>query len=71
MHERNPQMGRITGGSSEAFLRGPVNQWVDELSSLAVDRRVDTVIFWPDGEQAPQVRRFAEEIVPAVRAAVG
>jgi hypothetical protein len=30
---------------------------------------VETFVFWPDGDQLPQVRRFAEEVVPEVRRA--
>jgi alkanesulfonate monooxygenase SsuD/methylene tetrahydromethanopterin reductase-like flavin-dependent oxidoreductase (luciferase family) len=59
--------GVITDGSSEGFLRGPVEQWTDELTDLAVGSGMDTFILWPDGEQKTQLRRFAEEIVPAVR----
>jgi hypothetical protein len=28
-------------------------------------------LFWPKGEVEPQLRRFAEEVAPAVREAVG
>jgi alkanesulfonate monooxygenase SsuD/methylene tetrahydromethanopterin reductase-like flavin-dependent oxidoreductase (luciferase family) len=57
--------GSITDDTSEGFLRGPVDQWADELASLAVDHRADTVVFWGEGEG--QLRRFAEEVVPATR----
>ena len=60
--------GTITDGASEGFLRGPVNQWVDELSTLASDFRGQTFIFWGEGDD--QLRRFAEEVVPATRAAL-
>ncbi|HEU4540385.1 MAG TPA: LLM class flavin-dependent oxidoreductase [Jiangellaceae bacterium] len=59
--------GAITDGASEGFLRGPVNQWVDELSMLATEFRGQTFVFWGDGED--QLRRFAEEVVPATRKA--
>ncbi len=60
--------GTITDGTSEGFLRGPVNQWVDELSTLATDFRGQTFIFWGEGDD--QLRRFAEEVVPATRKAL-
>jgi alkanesulfonate monooxygenase SsuD/methylene tetrahydromethanopterin reductase-like flavin-dependent oxidoreductase (luciferase family) len=62
--------GTITEGASEGFLHGPVEQWVDELAGLTTDHRIDAFVFWPDGDAEPQVRRFAEEVAPGVRAAV-
>ncbi|MEV4532897.1 LLM class flavin-dependent oxidoreductase [Asanoa sp. NPDC049518] len=60
--------GRITDGAREGLLRGPVDQWVDELTDLAVGYGFDTFLFWGDGPD--QLPRFAEEVVPAVRAQV-
>lgn len=60
--------GEITDGPRSGLLRGPVDQWVDELTDLAVGPGFDTFVFWAD---APgQLPRFAEEVVPAVRAQV-
>ncbi|MEU5877780.1 LLM class flavin-dependent oxidoreductase [Spirillospora sp. NPDC047279] len=59
--------GTITGGASEGFLRGPAEQWVEELTDLTVGSGMDTYVLWPDGDQETQLRRFAEEVVPAVR----
>lgn len=56
--------GTITGGSSGGMLRGPVDQWVDELTDLVVGHGFDTFILWADG--ADQLARFAEEIAPSV-----
>lgn len=61
--------GTITDGASEGFLRGPVDQWVDQLSSLATDHRGQTFIFWGEGDD--QLRRFAEHVVPGTRKALG
>lgn len=61
--------GTITDGASESFLRGPVDQWVDQLSSLATDYRGQTFIFWGEGDD--QLRRFAEHVVPGTRKALG
>ena len=61
--------GQITaGGASDGMLRGPVTQWVDELTDLAVGYGFDTFVLWAEGED--QLPRFAEEIVPAVRTRV-
>lgn len=60
--------GRITDGAREGLLRGPVDQWVDELTDLAVGYGFDTFLF--SGQGPDQLPRFAEEVVPAVRAQV-
>lgn len=60
--------GTITDGPSEGFLRGPVDQWADELATLATEYRADTLLFWPSGgDEREQLRRFAEDVVPATR----
>ncbi|MFI6393952.1 LLM class flavin-dependent oxidoreductase [Nonomuraea sp. NPDC050547] len=59
--------GTITGGAAEGFLKGPVSQWVDELTDLAVGHGIDAFVFWPEGDQREQLTRFAEQVVPAVR----
>lgn len=61
--------GTITDGASEGYLRGPVSQWVDQLATLSAEFRGQTFIFWGEGDD--QLRRFAEEVVPATRAALG
>jgi alkanesulfonate monooxygenase SsuD/methylene tetrahydromethanopterin reductase-like flavin-dependent oxidoreductase (luciferase family) len=60
--------GVITDGESRGILHGPVNQWVEELTNLAVAYRFDTFILWAEGEG--QLARFAEEVAPAVRAQI-
>jgi len=57
--------GVITDGPSEGPLRGPVDQWADELTDFAVTHGFDTFVFWADG--AEQLPRFANEVVPRVR----
>jgi alkanesulfonate monooxygenase SsuD/methylene tetrahydromethanopterin reductase-like flavin-dependent oxidoreductase (luciferase family) len=59
--------GRITEGSSSGSLDGPVDQWVDELTTLAVARGMDSYILGVDGPPEDQLRRFALEVVPRVR----
>jgi alkanesulfonate monooxygenase SsuD/methylene tetrahydromethanopterin reductase-like flavin-dependent oxidoreductase (luciferase family) len=60
--------GVITDGAAEGMLRGPVAQWVEELTALVVEHGFDTFVLWAD--DPGQLPRFAEEIVPAVRAQV-
>jgi alkanesulfonate monooxygenase SsuD/methylene tetrahydromethanopterin reductase-like flavin-dependent oxidoreductase (luciferase family) len=62
--------GAVTDGAAEpgGGLRGPVSRWVDDLTALTVEHGFDTFVFWADGPD--QLPRFAEEVVPAVRAQV-
>ena len=60
--------GQITDGPKLGLLRGPVDQWVDELTDLAVGYGFDTFMFWGEGDD--QLPRFAEEVVPAVRSQI-
>ncbi|HET9590373.1 MAG TPA: LLM class flavin-dependent oxidoreductase [Anaerolineales bacterium] len=60
--------GTITDGASSGILHGPVDQWVDELTDLAVTYGFDTFILWAEGEG--QLSKFAEEVMPGVRAQV-
>jgi alkanesulfonate monooxygenase SsuD/methylene tetrahydromethanopterin reductase-like flavin-dependent oxidoreductase (luciferase family) len=50
-------------------LRGTAAEWVEWLTSFAVDLGFDTLIFWPQGDVVGQVERFAQEVAPAVREA--
>jgi alkanesulfonate monooxygenase SsuD/methylene tetrahydromethanopterin reductase-like flavin-dependent oxidoreductase (luciferase family) len=60
--------GEITDGQRLGLLRGPADQWVDELTDLAVGYGFDTFVLWAEG--SGQLERFAEEVAPAVRAQV-
>jgi alkanesulfonate monooxygenase SsuD/methylene tetrahydromethanopterin reductase-like flavin-dependent oxidoreductase (luciferase family) len=57
--------GAITDGASDGPLQGPVAQWTDELTALVVEEGFDTFVLWGDGPD--QLRRFADEVIPAVR----
>ncbi len=57
--------GAILDGASEGPFRGPVAQWTDELTDLAVGYGFDTFVLWAEGSD--QLARFAEEVAPAVR----
>lgn len=64
--------GVITDGArGEGPLDGPVDRWIDDLVTWADEFRVDAFIFWPPDAEIEQVERFATEVVPRVRAAVG
>jgi hypothetical protein len=43
---------------------------VAELTPLVLEQGMDTFIFGPAEDPVRQVRRFAEEVVPAVRESV-
>ncbi len=52
-------------------LAGPASHWVATLTSFVLELGFDTLVFWPSGDdQARQVRVFADEVVPVVRAEV-
>jgi alkanesulfonate monooxygenase SsuD/methylene tetrahydromethanopterin reductase-like flavin-dependent oxidoreductase (luciferase family) len=57
--------GAITDGASDGPLRGPVAQWAEELTALVAEEGFDTFVLWADGPD--QLRRFADDVVPAVR----
>ena len=55
----------VVGPDPGGDFSGPVSYWVHEMARLA-EIGVDAVIFWPGaGDPVEQVRRFAEEVVPA------
>ncbi len=55
----------------KGIITGPVSQWVDTLAHYYHDLRMDTFIFWPIGNEETQIHLFAEEVVPALRTAIG
>ena len=62
--------GRITTGALHGFLDGPPDHWVEVLAGLALNDGLDTFIFWPREAPGEQLRLFAEEVAPGVRATV-
>ncbi|MEU7588291.1 LLM class flavin-dependent oxidoreductase [Micromonospora sp. NPDC049230] len=63
-------LGVITAGASRGPFVGPVDQWVETLTELALGG-TDTFVFGPGDDVLGQVRLFAEQVAPAVRHAVG
>ncbi|BBY30336.1 LLM class flavin-dependent oxidoreductase [Mycolicibacterium sediminis] len=62
--------GEIGDHETGDRFRGTVSQWTEDLTTLAVDTGMDTFIFGAPDDDLTQTRRFAEEVVPAVRTAV-
>ncbi|MFY1670944.1 LLM class flavin-dependent oxidoreductase [Plantactinospora sp. WMMB334] len=63
-------MGLI-GPEDRDDFHGPVGRWVETLTRLHTEQRMNTFVYWPGGDRERQSRIFAEEVVPAVRAALG
>jgi alkanesulfonate monooxygenase SsuD/methylene tetrahydromethanopterin reductase-like flavin-dependent oxidoreductase (luciferase family) len=64
--------GVITDGShGDSPLEGPPDRWVEKLAGWATEFDLDAFILWPSDTGTEQVERFALEVVPAVRSAVG
>jgi hypothetical protein len=55
-----------------SVIAGEAAYWVDELTRFVTELGMDTFIFWPaGGNDERQIRAFATEVAPAVRAALG
>jgi alkanesulfonate monooxygenase SsuD/methylene tetrahydromethanopterin reductase-like flavin-dependent oxidoreductase (luciferase family) len=63
--------GEIVDGAADEWLHGPPEHWIEELTRLVVDYRFDSFVLAPKDGSLRQVERFATEVAPAVRAAVG
>ena len=68
---RNPaairRMYNLTGefGSGTGFVQGPPSEWAKQLTDLTLSEGISTYIL--SVSSADAVRRFAEEVAPAVR----
>ena len=60
-------IGPQVGGQG---LNGPASVWVETLTAWVSDLGFDTFVFWPTATSEQQVRLFAEDVVPQVRALV-
>ncbi len=55
---------------SEGFLFGPAEQWIEEISFLALELGFDTFIFGDRDTTVEHLHRFAEEVIPGVKTTV-
>jgi len=62
-------MGSFTSRDGD-FLQGRPALWVEQLTELALDQGVSGFILAPGAAAEADLRRFAEEVAPGVRAAV-
>jgi alkanesulfonate monooxygenase SsuD/methylene tetrahydromethanopterin reductase-like flavin-dependent oxidoreductase (luciferase family) len=62
-------MGLIQDADQDDF-NGPVARWTETLVTLYREYRMDTFVYWPSENREQQSRICAEDVVPAVRAAV-
>ena len=60
-------MGWIGVSASGGDFNGPVEQWVDSLTDLVVEKGMDTFIFGPSEAWNEQIELFANEVAPRVR----
>jgi alkanesulfonate monooxygenase SsuD/methylene tetrahydromethanopterin reductase-like flavin-dependent oxidoreductase (luciferase family) len=61
--------GRVAT-SSRGSLEGPVEQWVESLTTWVQDLGFTSFVFWPSGDPVGQAEVFGNEVIPAVRAAL-
>ncbi|HLH67983.1 MAG TPA: LLM class flavin-dependent oxidoreductase [Candidatus Dormibacteraeota bacterium] len=61
--------GHIGGNRSGPF-EGPVAQWVERLTQLALDQGMDSFLLGVDRDVEAQLHLLAEEVAPQVRQAV-
>jgi hypothetical protein len=57
-------------GPGPGFLQGPPAAWADQLTTLVLEHGMSAFILGPGRDLLGDLRRFAEEVAPAVREAV-
>lgn len=60
----------VVGAGSRRPFTGSARQWSEQLVQIATEYGMNGFVFWPAEDHDRQLRRFAEEVVPAVRAAL-
>jgi hemerythrin-like domain-containing protein len=60
-------IGGSFAGTGREFLQGPPAVWVEQLAELAVTEGISGFILMTEADGADDLRRFAEEVAPAVR----
>jgi alkanesulfonate monooxygenase SsuD/methylene tetrahydromethanopterin reductase-like flavin-dependent oxidoreductase (luciferase family) len=48
-----------------------ISAWIQGLTDYARAGRIDTFVFWPSHDRHAQLRRFATDVIPGVRDALG
>lgn len=66
----NPGPGNSGTINEKGSIEGTAAYWVDQLLRLYNDYRMDTFILWSDGDVDQQIERFAQDVIPAVKAQV-
>jgi hypothetical protein len=61
-------VGQITDGPTRGLLDGPPEHWIETLAGFANELGFDTFVFWPGDDPLTQLERYAQEVVPALRA---
>ncbi|HEX9371877.1 MAG TPA: hemerythrin domain-containing protein, partial [Roseiflexaceae bacterium] len=56
--------------AEQGFLHGPSRLWVEQLAELALEHGMSVFVLGPGADAEGDLRRFAEEVAPGVRAAV-
>jgi alkanesulfonate monooxygenase SsuD/methylene tetrahydromethanopterin reductase-like flavin-dependent oxidoreductase (luciferase family) len=62
--------GTIADGPTRGLLEGAPEHWIDTLTGFASELGFDTFVFWPGEDTVAQAQRYAQEVVPGLRAAV-
>jgi alkanesulfonate monooxygenase SsuD/methylene tetrahydromethanopterin reductase-like flavin-dependent oxidoreductase (luciferase family) len=63
--------GAIADGPVRDRLNGPPDHWVETLTGFVRELGFDSFILWPEDDVLGQIGRFAQEVAPGVREAVG
>jgi alkanesulfonate monooxygenase SsuD/methylene tetrahydromethanopterin reductase-like flavin-dependent oxidoreductase (luciferase family) len=63
--------GAIVDGETRDLLQGPPGHWIETLTGFVVDLGFDGFIFSPAEDPLGQIERFAQEVAPGVREALG
>jgi len=58
------------GAASGGWFDGGADAWVEQLVTLTREVGMTDYVFWPKRDPVEQITLFAEEVAPAVRAAV-
>jgi alkanesulfonate monooxygenase SsuD/methylene tetrahydromethanopterin reductase-like flavin-dependent oxidoreductase (luciferase family) len=63
--------GQIADGPVRERLQGPPEHWIETLTGFVLELGFDSFIFSPAEDVPRQIERFALEVAPGVREAVG